>query len=431
MIGLMIGSALLVPVIKENGQAMHRMYVLFSVLLSLFTAGYALFFERKTSEGIMFWLIPLAFVISVAFLAVFDAPMTFPFWTFGGLLILCAFRLRYGMFLNIYLLFVLGSIQTEPFTEVLLIQFICLLLLGMVMPYAKTWKDGMNVLISVAAVLVSVRIICYISMEKTAIVEDIFSVAVVYAIVIPAVLLLSKALRDSVILSEANQNFDFLEELAAGADELDEEAYRFMAEESQQDAMAVFMDREDVDNTNTADAEDDLTEQLEQLCLPEAPLLTELSERFPKAYLHARRVAFFASSVAECMDGVDELLVKCAGFYHEIGKLRGNKTLEGTLLVAQEQQFPKRLIQVLREHTTSGDKPTSKEAALVMLTDNICSMCEHLRKTQSGKILVAKVIDRAINLRVTKGDLNQSGLTVKDMSVMQNTMEEVIKEDMF
>ena len=429
MIGLMIGSALFIPFLKESGQAMHRMYVLFAVLLSVFAAGYAFLFERKTSEGIMFWLIPLAYVISVAFLMVFDAPMTFPFWTFGGLLILCAFRLRYGMFLNIYLLFVLGSMQTEPLTEVLLIQFICLLLLGMVMPYAKTWKDGVNILISVAAVLVSIRIICYFSMEKTAIVEDIFSVAVVYGIVICAVLLLSKALRDNVILSEVNDNFDFLEELAAGVEELDEEAYRFMTETSQQETMGAFM--EEAEETGMTVTEEDISEQLEQLCLPEAPLLVELSERFPKAYLHARRVAFFASEVAESMDGVDELLVKCAGFYHEIGKVRGNKTLEGTLLVAQEQQFPERLIQVLREHTINGDKPTSKEAALVMLTDNICGMCEHLRKTQSGRILVAKVIDRAINLRVTKGDLNQSGLTVKDISVMQNTMEEVIKEDMF
>ncbi len=428
MIGLMIGSALLVPFLKESGQAMHRMYIPFAVLLSVFAAGYAFLFERKTSEGVMFWLIPLAFVISVAFLMVFDAPMTFPFWTFGGLLILCAFRLRYGMFLNIYLLFIIGSMQEAPFTEVLLIQFICLLLLGMVMPYAKSWKDGINVLISVAAVLVSIRIICYFSMEKTAIVEDIFSVAVVYTIVISAVLLLSKALRDSVILSEANDNFDFLEELAAGVEDLEEESYHFITEETKQEALAAFMEQEEA---VFPVMEEDISEQLEQLCLPEAPLLVELSERFPKAFLHARRVALFASEVAEYMEGVDELLVRCAGFYHEIGKLRGTKTLEGTLLVAQEQQFPERLIQVLREHTINGDKPTSKEAALIMLTDNICGMCEHLRKTQSGKILVAKVIDRAINLRVTKGDLNQSGLTVKDISVMQNTMEEVIKEDMF
>lgn len=428
MIGLMIGSSLFIPFLKESGQAMHRMYVLFAVLLSVFAAGYAFLFERKTSEGVMFWLIPLAYVISVAFLMVFDAPMTFPFWTFGGLLILCAFRLRYGMFLNIYLLFIIGSMQTDPFTEVLLIQFICLLLLGMVMPYAKSWKDGINILISVSAVLVSIRIICYFTMEKTAIVEDIFSVAVVYVIVICAVLLLSKALRESVMLSEANDNFDFLEELAAGVEELEEESYHFMTEETSREAMAAFMAQEE---DIIPVMEEDISERLEQLCLPEAPLLTELSERFPKAYLHAGRVAFFASEVAKNMDGVDELLVKCAGFYHEIGKIRGNKTLEGTLLVAQEQQFPERLIQVLREHTINGDKPTSKEAALVMLTDNICGMCEHLRKTQSGRILVTKVIDRAINLRVTKGDLNQSGLTVKDISVMQNTMEEVIKEDMF
>jgi len=430
MIGIMVGSALLVPIVKENGQAADRTYLLFSVLLSVCTAGYAFAFERKTSEGILFWLIPLAFVISVAFLMVFDAPMTFPFWNFGGLLLLCAFRLRYGMFLNIYLLFVIGNIQAEPLTEVLLIQFMCLVLLGIVMPLAKNWKDGINVLISVAAVLISIRVICFFTMEKTAIAGDIFSVAIVYAIMIPAVLLLSKALRDTVSTSEINSNFDFLEELAAGTEDPEGESYHLMDEEFSKEAGELFTEQESV-FVGTESYMEDISEQLERLCLPDAPLLKELEERFPKAYLHARRVALFASEVAEAMDGVDALLVKCAGFYHEIGKIRGNKTLDGTLLVAKEEQFPERLIKVLQEHTLNGDKPTSKEAALVMLTDNICGMCEHLRKTQSGKILVAKVIDRAIHLRVTKGDFNLSGLKVKDLSVMQNTMEEVIKEDMF
>ena len=76
-------------------------------------------------------------------------------------------------------------------------------------------------------------------------------------------------------------------------------------------------------------------------------------------------------------------------------------------------------------------KPTSKEAALLMLTDNICEMCEYLKKTQKGKILIAKVIDRALNLCLSKGDLSLSGLTVSEFAVIRNTMTDVIKEEMF
>ena len=44
---------------------------------------------------------------------------------------------------------------------------------------------------------------------------------------------------------------------------------------------------------------------------------------------------------------------------------------------------------------------------------------------------IIKVIEKALNLRLTKGDLSYSGLTAGDLTVIRNTMAEVIKEDMF
>ena len=174
-----------------------------------------------------------------------------------------------------------------------------------------------------------------------------------------------------------------------------------------------------------------LTGQLETLCDEMHPLLERFSKKFPHAFLHVRRVALFAAEVAEQMNDVNTALVKCGGYYHEIGRLYGEKSLANTLEVAKDEDFPKELREVLREHTVDGDKPTSKEAALLLLTDNICGMCEHLKKTQKGKIVIVKVIEKAINLRLTKGDLNYSGLTAADLAVIRNTMAEVIKEDMF
>ena len=58
-------------------------------------------------------------------------------------------------------------------------------------------------------------------------------------------------------------------------------------------------------------------------------------------------------------------------------------------------------------------------------------MCEHLKKTQKGTLLISKVIEKALTLRLAKGDFNRSGLTAADLAVIRNTMVEVIKEDMF
>ena len=204
---IMAGGAVLVPFLKEGGHAFEPFYLGMAGALALAAAVFVFCFEAKVTDGFLFWLVPLVFVISVAFILLFDQPFLFPFWTFGGLLILCAFKLRYGVLLNLFLLYVIGSMQTEVLSEVLVIQICCLVLLGFVMPYVKVWKDAVNVFVSVAAVLISVRIICYFTMGKEALTGDIFSVAITYFIVIGAVLLLSKCLQEAEWFQEQSENF--------------------------------------------------------------------------------------------------------------------------------------------------------------------------------------------------------------------------------
>lgn len=437
MLVLLAGSAVLVPYLRDGGQTLRPLYLGLTAVLALGAVIFAGIFEPKTSEGFLFWLIPLVYVISVAFLLLFDRPFTFPFWTFAGMFLLCAFRLRFGMFLNIFLMFVIGSMQTELLSEVLIMQVLCLILFGFVMPYAKVFKDGVNVLVSVAAILVSVRIVCYFTMDKASLTNDIFCVAVVYAIVICAVLLLAKGLEETLLLQEQAENFEFLEELAAGAEEQDANVSEYISMTEGDEAVAVeAVSSPAAESVETAfnytlQTDEQVMTQLKELSEESAPLLEEFAARFPKAFLHVRRVALFVEEVAEKMGDVNATLVKCGGYYHEIGRLRGEKTLENTLLTAEEASFPQALVSVLREHTVDGDKPTTKEAALLLLTDNICGMCEHLKKTQKGKILIVKVIDRAINLRLTKGDFSLSGLSAGDLTNIRNAMAEVIKEDMF
>lgn len=435
---LMIGGALVIPLLREGDHAISHVYVILVALLVFGTLLYAGFFERKTTEGILFWLIPVVYVISYALLLLVSKPLVMPFWCFGGILLLCAFKIRYGMFLNYFFLFLVGSMQTELSREAFVIQVLSLLLLGIVMPYAKSFRDTVNILISLAAVIVSVRIVCFFVIGKEQLTNDIFAISAVYAAVVIVALVFSKLLQENHFVQAQNENFDFLEELAASAEEHDADVLESLIaaenDAENKEVMkeeAVWMPQLSMQETAASENDTELNAQLEALCAEEAPLLTQLSKRYAGAYLHANRVALLASEIAERLDGVNALLVKCGGFYHEIGRLRGKNTLENTLAVAEQEGFPAALKAVLREHTVTGDKPTSKEAAVVLLTDNICSMCEYLRKTQKGKILVVKVIDKALNLRITKEDLSISGLTVKEFSIIRNTMAEVIKEDMF
>lgn len=435
MLILMIGSAVLVPCLKEGEQTPEPLYLLLAGVLACGAAVFVCRFEARACESYLFWLVPLVYMISVAFLLLFDQPFAFPFWTFGGMFLLCAFKLRYGMFLNIFLLYVLGSMQTNLVTEVLIVQLLCLLLFGFVMPYAKSWKDAVNILVSVAAVLISVRLVCYFTMDRTSLTNDIFCVVVVYTIVVCAVLLLARVFRETAYMQAQAESFDFLEELAAGTEWQDANVSEYIemtegdtVSNSQGFEKSILTTAGTVEITGMSEAD---SLQLQELADESSPLLERFAQKYPKAFLHARRVAVFATEVAERMEGVHTTLVTCGGYYHEIGRMRGEKTLENTLAVAAENDFPMALQNVLRGHTVDGDKPASKEAALILLTDNICGMCEHLKKTQKGKILVVKVIEKAINLRLSKGDLNYSSLTAGDLTIIRNTMAEIIKEDMF
>lgn len=419
---LTIGGGVLVPVLCESRQTVSVWYYVFTVVLALCAEAYAFFFEPKLTEGPLFWLTPLLYLISYIVVLLFDKPLLMPFWCFGGILLLCAFGVRYGLLLNYFFLFLIGSTQPELSVEAVVIQVLCLFLLGIVMFYVKRWGDAVNVIISVAAVIVSVRIVFFFVLKQNILNGDIFLLAAVYTGVIAGAFLFAKLLDSGVSEKLPQEAPPFLEELAADAEEEETGA--------QEQSGRVVQSAQEIVQEAALQKERD-RERLLLLCTEDAPLLARLSKEQPAAFLHVRRVALLAGQIAEQMEGVDSLLVQAGGYYHEIGRLKGANTLENTLVIAEQEEFPAALRQVLLTHTIKGEKPDSKEAAVLLLTDSVCSMCEHLRKTQKGRILVVKVIDKALGLRIAKEDLNRSGLTVKDFSIIRNTMAELIKEDMF
>lgn len=432
---LMLVGAVVVPLLREGTQKISMLYVLPVVLMLIGTLLYVGAFERKVTKGILYWIIPLVYVISFALLLLVSSSLVMPFWCFGGVLLLCAFGIRYGMLLNYFFLFLAESMQPQLSPETLVLHVLCLLLLGLVMPYAKNWKDTVNILISLVAVIVSVRIVCFFAFGKEELSNDIFCIAAVYTAVVVVSFFFSKLLQENNLVQTQKESYDFLEEFAASAEEHDADVLEsLIAAEAAAENGREATKREPVwvpQKRAEGQKEKELNIRLEELCMEDAPLLVQLSKHYAGAFLHASRVALLASKIAERLEGVNVLLVKCGGYYHEIGRLHGKNTLENTLEVAKQEEFPLALRDVLREHTVNGDKPTSKEAAVLLLTDNICSMCEYLRKTQKGKILVVKVIDKALNLRISKEDLSESGLTVKEFAIIRNTMTEIIKEEMF
>ncbi len=154
------------------------------------------------------------------------------------------------------------------------------------------------------------------------------------------------------------------------------------------------------------------------LCSEENELLRKLKQASESIYAHALIIGDLSYRAAKEI-GADELLAKAGGLYHEIGKLRGKNYIEEGLIIAEEYSFPKELRAILKEHNIKYDKPSSVEAAIVMLSDNIVSTIDYIAKSEDNKYPTCKIIDNIFQLRMDKGTFDGVNLSLKDFKVLK------------
>ncbi|PJF32121.1 MAG: hypothetical protein CUN51_00390 [Candidatus Thermofonsia Clade 1 bacterium] len=208
------------------------------------------------------------------------------------------------------------------------------------------------------------------------------------------------------------------------------------------------------------------------LSQPSQPLLQRLLREAPGTYQHSLQVANLAELAAERI-GADAQLVRVGALYHDIGKLHAplffvenqaegvnpHETLsprdsariiiahviEGERL-ARRERLPSVFIDFIRQHhgttrtlyfytkaleaangdesavnpahfTYPGPRPRSREAAILMLADTSESVIRSKRTRDKQEI--ADVVQEIINSRLMEGQLDESGLTINDLRVIQ------------
>lgn len=211
--------------------------------------------------------------------------------------------------------------------------------------------------------------------------------------------------------------------------------------------------------------------QLFDLGNPAQPLLKRLSLEAPGTYHHSIMVANLAERAAKAV-GADQLLLRVATYYHDIGKLSGpiyyieNQTgtnihdemddpikstqivlshLEEGVNLVRKSRFPKEIINIISEHhgTTAityfyekahekwpekeinindfrypGPKPRTKEAAVLMLADAVEAAVRSIGSPDQESI--KNMVDKIINNRISDGQLDDSPLTFRDIEKIRN-----------
>jgi putative nucleotidyltransferase with HDIG domain len=149
------------------------------------------------------------------------------------------------------------------------------------------------------------------------------------------------------------------------------------------------------------------------LCDLDNELVRRMKQYSESLYDHSVRIGDLSCRAAMEI-GADEMLAMAGGLYHEVGKINGRNYIEEGLILAEEYAFPKELKAILKEHNIKYERPSSVEAVIVMLSDNVVSTIEYIEKNDGHRFSPNKIIDNIFQMRLDKGTFDASSLSLKD-----------------
>ncbi len=220
------------------------------------------------------------------------------------------------------------------------------------------------------------------------------------------------------------------------------------------------------------------TLRLLELANPDQPLLKRLLVEAPGTYNHSLLVSNLAERAAEQI-GADALLARVGGYYHDIGKVLRpyffvENQMEGQnvhdqldpissaqviishvtdgLALARKHRLPQRIQDFIAQHHGSslvtyfyhqacnaspdglvdaapfrypGPPPQTREAAIVMLADGAESIVRASREHTPDEI--DRLVHNIINKRLTEGELDESNLTLQDLTRIRHAFVDVLQ----
>ena len=222
--------------------------------------------------------------------------------------------------------------------------------------------------------------------------------------------------------------------------------------------------------------------KLVELSQPGQPLLRRLLREAPGTYQHSLQVANLCEQAALAI-GADAEQVRIAAMYHDIGKIPnavffsenqqfgtgnahdvlGDPERSADIIIshipdgealAREYHLPGRFRDYISEHhgTTEvyvfwrkaveaaggdegqvdsanfrypGPRPRSRETAIMMLADSCESAVRSIGPTSRDQ--VTEIVMRIVEGKMNEGQLDDSGLTLKDIRTVQGTLVEMLQ----
>ena len=144
-------------------------------------------------------------------------------------------------------------------------------------------------------------------------------------------------------------------------------------------------------------------------------------------YAHAIKVARLSRIIASQIN-CDEEVAAAAGFYYRIGKMEGEPFIENGVKTASLHGFPVEVIQILAEYGGELKPISSRESAIVHMTNAVITKLEQLGSERiAGSWNQDIVVYQTLNESSEKGLYDESGLS---MNQFLRAREVLLKEDL-
>lgn len=327
----------------------------------------------------------------------------YSFWMLGGLILAVSLNTYIGIALHYYVFF-LSCIFQGVNLEYFSIYFILGASLCLLAPFLRQMSTmGYVVIIGLVGNGVAVILEQGFSIEKVVSLESLYSEISVFMVILLTVWI-SWGYRGYFI----NGNFQFI---SSGI-----KSFFSDKEDDWQEKM--IMSIEEFENYTKRNRKE--SDSLRKLANANYPLIEQLKKTRPKVYQHSKQVAVLAEGAAERI-GIDKQLVYIGGLYHEIGKLHSKDYITEGISIGKQYGFPMEVIVLIEEHNVKHKIPTTKEAAVLMLADSVIFLLEHIEKKGLQKEKSIKdMIESVFRIRLEKGELDRSGLTVRDFKMLEH-----------
>lgn len=382
-----------------------KLCVLILVLLSL-TVFYIYILNLKVEEYPYFkGLIIVCYFVSFLIAMLTRNSHEVHLWMVGGIVISALFNMHLGLIFTYNLIFFASFIGHMNIEIV-----IYLLIIGTLMCLLSGFMKKLNTLGFTIIIVLSIQITLLFILNNFMIWETIN---------INAVFSLLSSVGVIGITYGIHYYYDKLIRIKKSNEDLDEIAITLEGI-----AGPGFSSKEIMDKSAQL-IDEDGNYRLEEVLRLDFPLLERLKEYSLKLYNQSIEIGEISANAAKAIHA-NETIAKAGGFYYQIGRIEGKQYVDEGIKLAQAYHLPQVISDIICQHNMNYEKPKSPEAAIVMLTISIMAMKDYIIRLdkkgagESEQISFERIVNNVFQMRLTKGSLDQSCLSIKEYNLLKD-----------